>query len=367
MYDLGALSLRKTRRKYISAVNPSRGPITGGSNLVISGKGVGSAKACEFVGTTSTVTVPAVMVSVNMLSCVTPSVEKSGEVTLSLPDISGHVSFFFYNPVNVMAVTPKFIPIGPLNSKDSLSKPGLFQNHQITVFGSEFLAERNRTHLYCWFEFVEGDNEVAMDSSSSNVLVKLAEIWDDNSTSCFLPPEFTNLNHSFQTSPVDNEVVQVPAVHRVRVRLTQNLIDASSDWADLFIYEIPSLSSIAPEASTVGGGQIEVAVRLASSLPPLPLSSPSDEGESLWCCRVGNTLVSATLDHSDSSLVHCTIPDSFEEGSVLVTLEVGDTKGVPLLTPLNNRATSFTASTSAVLFTYLLEPQVVASNPRNGP
>ncbi len=58
-YDLGTLLPRKARRKYVSAVNPSRGPITGGSNLVVSGKGVGSAKACEFIGMTSTVTVPA--------------------------------------------------------------------------------------------------------------------------------------------------------------------------------------------------------------------------------------------------------------------------------------------------------------------
>ncbi len=365
LYDLGALSLRKARRKYISAVNPSRGPITGGSHLVALGKGVGSAKACEFVGTTSTVTVPALMVDVDILNCITPPMEKAGEFTLSLPDISGYVSFFFYNPVNVMAVTPQFIPVDLLSSEDRLLKPGLGQIHQITVFGSGFLAEGNRTFLYCWFEFDEEDDiEAAMDGSSPNVLVTLAEIWDDSSASCFLPPEFTNLNHSFE-KPVDDEVVQVPAVRHVRVRLTQNLIDASSDWADLFIYEIPTLSSIAPGVGTVGGGQIEVAVRVASSLPPLPLSSPSGEGESLWCCRVGNTLVSATLDESDSSVVHCTIPESFEEGSVLVTLEVGEAEGLPL-TPLN-RAAAFTTSTSAMLFTYLMEPQVVASSPQNGP
>ncbi len=377
LYDLGALSLRKARRKYISAVNPSRGPITGGSRLVISGKGVGSAEACEFTtGTSSTITVPTSMVDFDTLNCITPPVGKSGEVTLSLPGISGSMSFFFYEPLNVMAVTPQIISVDLHSSEDDrlLKQPGLGYSLQITVFGSGFLAEGNRTFLHCWFEFEQDEERVAMDGSLT-VLLMLAEVWDDSTASCFLPSELESFQHSIEPYGNDEVVLPVPPVRHVRIRLTKNLIDASSDWADLVIYEPPLISSISPAFGTIGGGRIEVSVRVASPLPTLPLSSSNGEGVSSWCCKVRDALVTATPDESDSSLVHCTIPESFEEGSVLVTLEVGEVGGGWQITPNDMRdinhaaaaASTIISSASAVRFTYLMAPQVVAIRPQNGP
>ncbi len=311
----------------------------------------------------------------------------SGEVLLTLPDISGSVSYYFYDPVKIMAVTPQYILVDLLSSDDGdsrLLKPDVGfgfdygSQYQITVFGSDFLAEGNRTLLYCWFEVYDErdeDEEDTMTSDGSpNVMLELAEIWDDSSASCFLPPELKNLLNSIEPHGDDGEVGVAPAVHHVRVRLTQNLIDASSTWADLVIYENPPLSSIVPGVGMVGGGGTEVSIMVTSPLPPLSLSSSSDERGSSWYCSIGNALVKATLNESDSSVVMCTIPESFQEGSVLVTLEIGEAESWPLTTSLDMwanishaAAISMTTSSSATLFTYVIEPQVAAISPPNGP